>query len=109
MIDEHELLTMFGRLEADALGRWGELGWDSPHQHHEGGRRFDASDVIRLRLIDELHHDLPIEDDSMSVAVSSVMEQLDAVRRSKCRCVSAVEAEPDDVRARFARLGTARR
>ena len=102
MIDEYELVTLIDHLEADALRRWIELGWIYPHQQVGGGARFDPSDVVRVRLICELHYELSIEEDSMSV-VLSLMDQLYAVRRSMRMLVAAIEAEPDDVRARIAR------
>ena len=106
MIDDTELIGMIGRLEADALGRWVDLGWVLPRQE-DGGLRFDASDVIRVRLICELHYDLCIDEDSMAV-VLSLMDQLYAVRRSLRTLVAAVEAQPESVRARIAAFETDR-
>jgi chaperone modulatory protein CbpM len=59
--------------------------------------------VARVRLICELHYDLRIEEDSLSV-VLSLMDQLYATRRALAALVSAVEAQPEDVRARIAAL-----
>jgi chaperone modulatory protein CbpM len=100
MIDEPELIGMIARLEAAALQRWIDLGWILP-VHENGTQRFDASDVIRVRLICELHYDLNIDEDSMAV-VLSLMDQLYAARRSLRSLVSAVEAQPESVRGRIA-------
>ena len=102
MISERELVEAIGTLDADTLQRWVDQGWVLP-QHDRDSLHFDPSDVARVRLICELHYDLRIEEDSMSV-VLSLMDQLYAARRSLGALVSAVEAQPDDVRARIASL-----
>ena len=102
MIGESELIEMIGPLDADALQRWIDLGWVLPEQDADNVR-FDRSDVARVRLICELHYELRIEEGSMSV-VLSLLDQLYAVRRSLRTLVSAVDAQPDEVRARIATL-----
>jgi len=102
MIGERELLELVGRLEVEALRRWIDIGWVLPQQDGDS-LGFDESDVVRVRLICELHYDLRIEEDSMSV-VLSLMDQLYAVRRSLRALVSAVEAQPEEVRARIVAL-----
>jgi chaperone modulatory protein CbpM len=100
MISESELVGSIGPLEPEALRRWIDLGWVLPRQHDES-LRFDRSDVARVRLICELHYELLIEEDSMSV-VLSLMDQLYATRRALGALKAAVEAQPDDVRAGIA-------
>ena len=102
MIGERELLELVGRLEVEALHRWIDIGWVLPQQDGDS-LGFDESDVVRVRLICELHYDLRIEEDSMSV-VLSLMDQLYAVRRSLRALLSAVEAQPEEVRARIVAL-----
>lgn len=102
MISERELIDAIERLEADALRRWIDLGWVRPEQDSDSSC-FDPSDVARVRLICELHYELRIEEDSMSV-VLSLMDQLYAVRRSLRELVSAVETQPENVRAHIAAL-----
>lgn len=100
MIDESELIGTIERLDADALKRWVDLGWVLPR--HDGDvMQFDDSDVVRVRLICELHYELQIEEDSLSV-VLSLMDQLYAARRSLRTLVSAVEAQSEEVRTRIA-------
>jgi chaperone modulatory protein CbpM len=107
MIGEKELIEMIGRLEADALQRWIDLGWILPW--HDGDSvRFDEADVARVRLICELHFELRIEEDSMPV-VLSLMDQLYQVRRSLRTLLSAVEAQPEGVRVRIATFLKAKR
>ena len=107
MIGEKELVEMIGRLEADALQRWIDLGWILP-RHDGDSVRFDEADVARVRLICELHYELRIEEDSMSV-VLSLMDQLYQVRRSLRTLLSAVEAQPEGVRVRIATFLEAKR
>ena len=102
MIGERELLESVGRLEVEALRRWIDLGWVLPQQDGDSFG-FDKSDVVRVRLICELHYELRIEEDSMSV-VLSLMDQLYAVRRSLRTLVSAVEAQPEEVRVRISEV-----
>jgi len=102
MIGERELLESVGRLEVEALRRWIDLGWVLPQQDGDS-LGFDKSDVVRVRLICELHYELRIEEDSMSV-VLSLMDQLYAVRRSLRTLLSAVDAQPEEIRARIAEV-----
>ena len=102
MITESEIVEAIGPLDADALQRWIDHGWVLP-QRDSDSLRFDPSDVARVRLICELHYELRIEEDSLSV-VLSLLDQLYATRRTLGALISAVEIEPDDVRARIAAL-----
>ncbi len=102
MIDENELVEMIDRLELDALQRWIDLDWVRPQR--DGIKfRFDALDVARIRLICELHYELRIEEENLSV-VLSLMDQLYRARRSLRSVLAAVEAQPEEVRARIAAL-----
>jgi chaperone modulatory protein CbpM len=100
MIAEKELIQAVGNLEADALRRWIDLGWVLPQADGDQAR-FDASDVARVRLICELHYELHIEEDSLSV-VLSLLDQLYTARYRLRALLSAVEAQPEDVRASIA-------
>ncbi len=100
MISESDLVALIERLDAEALRRWIDLGWILP-QHDDQNPRFDQADVARVRLICELHYELRIEEDSMSV-VLSLMDQLYAARRALSALTSAVAKQPEDVRQRIA-------
>ena len=102
MISQFELVNSIETLDAQALERWVDLGWVLP-RHDTGSLHFDPSDVARVRLICELHYELRIEEDSMSV-VLSLMDQLYATRRAFGALSSAVAAQPEDVRARIIAL-----
>lgn len=99
MISQIELIDAIEPLDELALLRWVDRGWVLPAR--ETGRlHFDTSDVARVRLICELHYELRIEEDSLSV-VLSLMDQLYATRRALGALSSAVASQPEDVRARI--------
>jgi chaperone modulatory protein CbpM len=102
MISETELVQTIALLDGDALVRWIEAGWVLPNCENDE-RRFDDSDIARVRLICELHYELQIEEDSLSV-VLSLLDQLYATRRSLQTLAAAVAAQPEDVRSRIASL-----
>ena len=99
-IAERDLIEAIASLEADALHRWIDLGWVLPHRDGES-LSFDATDVARVRLICELHYELRIEEDSLSV-VLSLMDQLYEVRRHLNALLTAVDAQPEHVRTGIA-------
>jgi chaperone modulatory protein CbpM len=102
MISETEVVALVQHMDAEALRRWVDLGWVLPQRDGEI-LRFDQADVARVRLICELHYELHIEEDSMSV-VLSLMDQLYETRRSLNSLLSAVGAQPADVRAQITAL-----
>jgi chaperone modulatory protein CbpM len=102
MISETEVVALVQHMDAEALRRWVDLGWVLPQRDGEI-LRFDQADVARVRLICELHYELHIEEDSMSV-VLSLMDQLYETRCSLNSLLSAVEAQPADVRAQITAL-----
>jgi chaperone modulatory protein CbpM len=76
--------------ERVALQRWIDHGRVLP-QRDDDSVRFDELDVGRVRLICELHYELRIEEDSVSV-VLTLMVQLYQVGRLLRTLLSAVEA-----------------
>ncbi len=102
MIGEKELIETNRELGGRRVSALDRARMILPQQDGDG-LRFDASDVVRVRLICELHYELWIEEDSMSV-VLSLLDQLYTTRRSLRALLSAVEAQPEDVRARIAAL-----
>lgn len=99
MISQSELVDTIEALDAQALQRWIDLGWVLP-RHDTGSLHFDPSDVARVRLICELHYDLRIEEDSLTV-VLSLMDQLYTTRRALGALTAAVAVEPADVQSRI--------
>lgn len=107
MTTAHELISANCTVTHDALRRWIELGWVLPAVDGEDVL-FDPIDVARVGLIGELHVDLGIEEDSLTM-VLSLLDQLYAVRRALSAVMSAIAAQPDDVRGRIATEVEARR
>ena len=105
-IAEKEVIDAVARLDVQALRRWVDLGWVLPRRDGES-LLFDRSDVARVRLICELHYELHIEEGSLSV-VLSLMDQLYEARRCLNALLSAVDAQPEPVRAGIAALVKAR-
>jgi chaperone modulatory protein CbpM len=102
MMGEQELVDSIDALNTEVLRHWVGLGWVLPAR--AGDRTaFDRSDVARVQLICELHLDLRIEESSMPV-VLSLLDQLYSTRRSLRGLVSAIEAQPREVRDRIADL-----
>ncbi len=107
MISEAELVAEMAPLDQVVLRRWIDQGWITPHRQQDNVH-FDKSDVARIRLIVELHYELRIEEDSMSV-VLSLLDQLYATRRSLNALMVAVKAQPEDVRNNIAALAVSAR
>ena len=91
IINERELITTISTLTEDALRRWIVQGWIVPA---EAGQTilFDTADVARVRLICELHYELHIEEDSLSV-VLSLLDQLYAEDTALRAALSATVQE----------------
>jgi chaperone modulatory protein CbpM len=107
MITERELLSTHSILNEAVLRRWIELGWIFPSIDGQD-ISFDMIDVARVHLISELHFDLDIEEDTMTM-VLSLLDQLYAVRRSLSAVMSAIATQPEDIRGRIATEVEARR
>jgi chaperone modulatory protein CbpM len=99
---EKDVIEAVAHLDAQALRRWIDLGWVLPRREGES-LLFEASDVARVRLICELHYELRIEEDSLSV-VLSLMDQLYEVRCRLNALLTAVDAQPEHVRTGIAAL-----
>jgi chaperone modulatory protein CbpM len=99
MIGERDLIAMIERLEADALRHWIELGWITP-EPSDAGLTFDDPDVARVQLICDLCYDLDVGEESVPI-VLSLIDQLHDARRALRAFASAVEEQPDEVRARI--------
>ena len=83
-----DALTDLG-LDVAEVERWIALDWMRP-DGAPGQWQFTAIDVARLRLIQELRHDLRLEEDALPV-VLRLMDQLYDARRQLRRLRDAVE------------------
>lgn len=99
MIGEKEFLRAVAGVRRDRLYIWIERGWLSPGRG-EGGWIFREIDVARARLIRELSEDLEIGEDALDV-VLPLLDQVHGLRRELRRIADAIDAQPEDVRARI--------
>jgi chaperone modulatory protein CbpM len=99
MTGEAELLRLIDRLERDELEAWIRARWVRPEQA-EGGWRFTATDVARVRLIFEIRHEMGVESESVAV-VLDLLDQLYALRRQLRALGEALAEEPEETRAKL--------
>ncbi len=91
-------------LSHDELMLWIERRWVLPLAQGDQFVFGDA-DVARVQMISELHRDLAIDDEAMSV-VLDLLDKLYALRRQMRDLLSAVEELPDAQRDRLlSRIG----
>ncbi|HEV2263046.1 MAG TPA: chaperone modulator CbpM [Stellaceae bacterium] len=92
-----EAMCQMVQLEPIELERWIAQHWVLPES--EGAHYvFSALDVARVRLIVELHRDLAVGEDAMSV-VLRLLDQLYTTRRQMRSLLQALETLPEDHRA----------
>jgi chaperone modulatory protein CbpM len=98
-VDANEFLAR-SSLDAEMLKAWIEAGWLRPQRY--GGRvRFLEADLARAHLVRALQSDLGVNDEGVDVALD-LIDKLYGVRRILRELISAFEAQPDEMRARFA-------
>jgi chaperone modulatory protein CbpM len=91
------VLGLFPDLAEPELLGWVERGW----VRVEGippDWAFQEIDVARVRLIRDFRHDLAVPDDTMPL-VLSLLDQVYALRGQMRAVASALEGQPDSVRA----------
>ena len=98
---ETQIIAAVSRLTPKRLTRFVKAEFVVPIQT-EGGPRFRDIDFARLELLCELSDDLEMNEETVSVVIS-LIDQLHAVRDDLRRVLSAVRAQPDDVRQNIAR------
>ncbi|MGH6977055.1 MAG: chaperone modulator CbpM [Stellaceae bacterium] len=92
-----EAVCQMVQLEPFELERWIAQRWVLPES--EGANYvFDELDVARVRLIVEMHRDLAVGEDAMSI-VLRLLDQLYATRRQMRSLLRALETLPEDHRA----------
>ena len=99
MIDTGGFLLR-ARIDAQALETWIEAGWLSPRREAED-RFFSEVDVARAELIRDLTQEMGINEDGVAV-VLDLVDQIHGVRQALREVLSAVAAQPEDVRRRIA-------
>ena len=96
---EHREFLGRAHLEAEALEVWVAAGWLVWGREDEG-QHFSEADVARAQLIHDLRRDLGVNDEGIGV-ILDLIDQLHGMRRTLGHLLSAIHAQPDDVRERL--------
>jgi chaperone modulatory protein CbpM len=98
------LVTQVSGLQREDLEHWIANQWVRPEDAGSGGDYvFHAIDVARVRLIQELHHDLQINEDALPVVLSLLDQLYDQRRRLRALNDAIAAVAPEDVRRDLAR------
>lgn len=82
------------------LAAWVERRWVKPVQQGDA-LLFDDADAARARLIDELRHDMALDEEAIPV-VLGLLDQLHFMRRTLARLCSALDEVAPEVSAGLA-------
>jgi len=96
-MDHREFLGR-AHLEAEALEAWISAGWLVLSE--DRGSEFTEADVARAELIHDLKRDLGVNDEGIGV-ILDLLDQLHGMRRTLGNLLSAIHAQPHDVRQRL--------
>jgi chaperone modulatory protein CbpM len=95
---KHQFLA-HTRIESSVLEVWLAEGWLLPHQQ-AGEPAFSEADVARAQLIGDLLRDLGVNHEGVGV-ILDLIDQLHGVRTTLRSLLSALQAQPPDVRERL--------
>jgi chaperone modulatory protein CbpM len=105
-MDEREAAVVT-RVSVERITRWTATGWVRPARA-EGRWVFTERDVARVELVRHLVEELELDEEQVP-PVLSLIDQLHGVRSCLGELLAALEAEPEEVRARVrARLAAER-
>ncbi len=96
---EDETVNAVSRLTRAQLHTFIELEIVSPIQTTQGFV-YRQVDLVRLELLCELAEDFELEDDALGVVIS-LIDQLHSARNNLRTVLTAIEAEPKEVRTRI--------
>ena len=96
---EHREFLGRAYLEAESLEAWVAAGWLVRGRAGEG-QNFTEADVARAQLIHDLQRDLGVNDEGIGV-ILDLIDQLHGMRRTLGHLLSAIHAQPDEVRERL--------
>jgi chaperone modulatory protein CbpM len=98
------LITQVSGLQREDLEHWIASQWVRPEDvGSDADYVFHAIDVARVRLIQELHHDLQINEEALPVVLSLLDQLYDQRRRLRALTDAVAAVAPDDVRRDLAR------
>jgi chaperone modulatory protein CbpM len=87
---------LHARLDTEALNTWIEAGWLLPRRETEA-QRFAEIDVARAQLIRELQESCGVNDEGVGV-ILDLLDQVHGLRRVLRSVLSAVNAQPEEMR-----------
>ena len=96
---EEQVITTITRLTPSRLTTYVQHEFLCPAQS-ENGPVYTAADLARIELICDLDEQFDLQGDALGV-VLSLIDQLHGVRSELRRVMSAIEAQPDDLRSRI--------
>lgn len=96
---EDQVIATITRLTRHQLVRFIEADFVKP-ERYDHGYQFRRVDIARLELLCDLSHDLDLDETALAVVIS-LIDQLHAVRQERATLARALNALPDDLRARI--------
>ncbi|MDP4795919.1 MAG: chaperone modulator CbpM [Rhodospirillales bacterium] len=105
MMKFNDIIDMVEALGADDLTVWVERGWVRPDGEGDD-LVFTQIDVARVRLIAECRYELEIDDEAIPV-ILSLLDQVYGLRRELASLVTAIDGQPDAIRAEIMRAAAA--
>jgi chaperone modulatory protein CbpM len=100
MMQAPAVAALFPDLELVELTAWVEQSWVVPEADGTGGWVFQAIDVARVRLIYDLHRDLGLSEDMVTL-VLALLDQVYELRGQLRAVTRAVDRLPESVRAQI--------
>ncbi len=101
MITIDVLIARLPGLQLPRVENWIANGWVRP-EGAPGHYAFREIDVARVRLIQELHDDLDVNEDALPVVLSLLDQLYDARRRLQDLCDALGATVPEETRRRLA-------
>jgi len=101
---EHREFLNRAQLQVEVLEAWVAAGWLTPSAGASmgaGGLQFTEIDVARVRLIRDLQGGMGVNDEGVGV-ILGLIDQLHGLRRTLGDLLSAIHAQPEDMRERLA-------
>ena len=96
---DHEEFLIRAHIDGHVLDGWVAVGWLTPNA--EGTQPFSEIDVARARLIQDLRHNIGVNDEGVGV-ILDLVDQLHGLRRTLGGILTALQAQPQELRERLA-------
>jgi chaperone modulatory protein CbpM len=97
---DHEEFLIRAHIDGNVLDGWVAVGWLTPNAE-EGMQPFSEIDVARVRLIQDLRHNIGVNDEGVGV-ILDLVDQLHGLRRTLGGLLTALQAQPKELRERLA-------